>query len=576
MRKTTPRPWEVDCVTPHTSSAFCSSTSTPAYSSLAPSRRTRTSRENQAPTSSNHSDSHTQQLGDRDGQSGQSTNSSSAVSEADLNPRSRLGDQSLSEGGEILDPASRPVEASAEDHPSVSVRDTNSVTSSAARHVDEHGVANVGSMAATRDRVSSNQPQQHATEGLQNQGEMSGLNNNSRPSASRNIPDLPLLSGSTHNSLIQIRRGARQEDGSFSFSISVHTSSGRTVLFDQHDLESDDDDDNDVRIERIIPNLPRNQNSGNTDRDGENLFNYIYNSDNSRNSAGENEVNADGLENAHWDESDMEQESEHDILEEGEYDFDFNDGDIDHPDLEFPEENQFSIEIPGSSSDSGNFSVSIGTNHDEGDGLFRNTGPSRIRRSASNRSSRNTEPSSTESRNQAGSSGAVPRTVRTVMESGSSRPATALDTRPQSNSFMFVLESNSGTRRRRVLNLSYLDTYTEPESKLLQKNIHSNKNRLQGFVKECNVGKGFIKEVAFSSDGRLISSPFGFGIRLFSFDSQCNELCDCVPSSPVKLYESTCILAHTNYVVATQFSPVHNLVVSGCLDGKIAFHQPVL
>ena len=100
--------------------------------------------------------------------------------------------------------------------------------------------------------------------------------------------------------------------------------------------------------------------------------------------------------------------------------------------------------------------------------------------------------------------------------------------------------------------------------------------RMTHFIPEANVGRGFIKEVSFSNDGRIISSPFGFGVRLLAFDQYCNELSDCVPAKPLRLYEVTSNMSHRVEVVTTKFSPTHNLLVSGCLDGKIDFHQPVL
>lgn len=413
------------------------------------------------------------------------------------------------------------------------------------------------------------------------------IDNDVRPN--RNIPDLPSMYGPTHNSLIQIRRGARQEDGSFSFSISVHTSSGRTILFDQHDLESDDED-SDIRIERIIPNMAavRSMNTADNSREerNENLESNREPSNNSTENAGRvrHAGRYDDV-NDIWDNSDVEQESEHDLMEEDEFDFGASDDEIINSGDNLIDDNRFDINLPSFPANDNDDVASAEANDMEeidGEPLFRNTGPSRIRRVQrrnNNQTTRNEdnheENNTSGNSDQSASGSAVDRSVRTMADSENSRPSDAVDSRPTNNSFMFVLESNTGTRRRRVLNLSYLDTYTEPESKLLQKNIHSNKNRLLNYIEECNVGKGFIKEVTFSSDGRFISSPYGFGIRLFAFDKMCNELCDCVPSSPVKLYQAACSLAHDNYVVATQFSPVHNLVVSGCLDGKIAFHQPV-
>lgn len=106
--------------------------------------------------------------------------------------------------------------------------------------------------------------------------------------------------------------------------------------------------------------------------------------------------------------------------------------------------------------------------------------------------------------------------------------------------------------------------------------IPKNRKRLTHFIEEPNVGRGYIKEQCFSSDGRLVCSPFGYGVRLLAFNTNYSELSDCVPSSPVKLYEAVTNLCHPNVVVSTKFSPTHNLLVSGCLNGQISFHQPVL
>ena len=101
-------------------------------------------------------------------------------------------------------------------------------------------------------------------------------------------------------------------------------------------------------------------------------------------------------------------------------------------------------------------------------------------------------------------------------------------------------------------------------------------DRLLYYTEEPNVARGFIKEICFSSDGRLICSPFGFGVRLLGFDPLCSELCDVVPSQPIRLYEVANCLSHSNIVVTCKFSPRHCMFVSGCLSGKVMFHQPVL
>lgn len=107
--------------------------------------------------------------------------------------------------------------------------------------------------------------------------------------------------------------------------------------------------------------------------------------------------------------------------------------------------------------------------------------------------------------------------------------------------------------------------------------IHQNIPRLSHFIEEPNVGRGFIKELCFSSDGRLICSPFGYGVRLLAFSPECSELSTCVPKDrAVQLYELGTNVCHTDIVVSTKFSPRHCLLVSGCLTGRIVWHQPVV
>ncbi|XP_059469759.1 DDB1- and CUL4-associated factor 10 homolog isoform X2 [Neocloeon triangulifer] len=111
--------------------------------------------------------------------------------------------------------------------------------------------------------------------------------------------------------------------------------------------------------------------------------------------------------------------------------------------------------------------------------------------------------------------------------------------------------------------------------------IHKNKRRLLYFCEESNVGQGFIKEQAFSPDGRLVSSPFGFGVRLLAFSPECDDPWGnndpvYAPTGSKCLYEVRTNICHGNVVACTKFSPVEPLLVSGCIQGKIAWHQPRL
>lgn len=109
------------------------------------------------------------------------------------------------------------------------------------------------------------------------------------------------------------------------------------------------------------------------------------------------------------------------------------------------------------------------------------------------------------------------------------------------------------------------------------KTIHDNSPRLSYFEEESNIGKGFIKELCFSSDGRLICSPFGYGVRLLGFNQFCSDL-GSLPrhSEPKRLHTVATLASHTNTVVCTKWSPTHCLFVSACLNGKVVFCNPVL
>jgi len=106
--------------------------------------------------------------------------------------------------------------------------------------------------------------------------------------------------------------------------------------------------------------------------------------------------------------------------------------------------------------------------------------------------------------------------------------------------------------------------------------IHNNAKRLMHYIEESNTGRGFIKEQCFSPCGRIIASPFGFGVRLLGWNSECSDLSQCVPTTPVKLHEMGEKSSHTEVVVSTAFNPMHWQLVTGCLGGKISWHSPVL
>lgn len=107
--------------------------------------------------------------------------------------------------------------------------------------------------------------------------------------------------------------------------------------------------------------------------------------------------------------------------------------------------------------------------------------------------------------------------------------------------------------------------------------IMINLPRLTHFAKEKSVGKGYIKELCFSSDGRIICSPFDKGIRLLGFNDHMQELCYCVPTQSKELYTITEMNNyHPDVVVSCKFNPRHYQMVSGCLGGTIVWYKPIL
>lgn len=105
---------------------------------------------------------------------------------------------------------------------------------------------------------------------------------------------------------------------------------------------------------------------------------------------------------------------------------------------------------------------------------------------------------------------------------------------------------------------------------------HRNINRMTHYIEETNAGKGFIKESCFSQDGRIVCSPFSYGVRLLAFNSRCSELNNCVTDKPVPLHELGTSTVHSDIVLSTKFSPRHCLLASGCQSGHIVWYQPVL
>ncbi|EZA55512.1 DDB1- and CUL4-associated factor 10 [Ooceraea biroi] len=154
-----------------------------------------------------------------------------------------------------------------------------------------------------------------------------------------------------------------------------------------------------------------------------------------------------------------------------------------------------------------------------------------------------------------------------------SRPNSAVGVNlPRSSHTVVIIGDRSRVQTQNRQNLQTM--YAIPRNH----KIHQNTPRLTHYIEEPNVGSGYIKELCFSADGRLICSPFGYGVRLLAFSNNCDELSNCVPpgNESVQLHELATHIGHSDIVVSTKFSPKHYLLVSGCLSGKIVWHQPVV
>ncbi|XP_043210498.1 DDB1- and CUL4-associated factor 10-like [Amphibalanus amphitrite] len=112
----------------------------------------------------------------------------------------------------------------------------------------------------------------------------------------------------------------------------------------------------------------------------------------------------------------------------------------------------------------------------------------------------------------------------------------------------------------------------------LSHQIAQNRPRLTRYIEEPNLRltHGFIKELCFSADGRLLCSPFGHGVRLLAFSETGQELSTCWAPPARPLHELAATSSHKRAVVTAKFSPCECLLVTGCLGGSVVWHQPRL
>lgn len=111
---------------------------------------------------------------------------------------------------------------------------------------------------------------------------------------------------------------------------------------------------------------------------------------------------------------------------------------------------------------------------------------------------------------------------------------------------------------------------------LPKRNIPQNTERMLYYAEQPNKGQGLIKEECFSSCGRMVCSPFGFGFRLMAYTNECSELPRALEGHKAArdMVEISRIIEHNDVVVSTRFSPTQPLLASGCLQGRIHWHYP--
>ena len=94
---------------------------------------------------------------------------------------------------------------------------------------------------------------------------------------------------------------------------------------------------------------------------------------------------------------------------------------------------------------------------------------------------------------------------------------------------------------------------------------------LHGFIEESNLKSEYIKELCYNSDGRLVCSPFGNGVRILS---SCQQFPETNSEQENVLKEIKYITSHKNTVLTAKFAPHSMLLASGCLDGQVSFYRP--
>lgn len=99
-------------------------------------------------------------------------------------------------------------------------------------------------------------------------------------------------------------------------------------------------------------------------------------------------------------------------------------------------------------------------------------------------------------------------------------------------------------------------------------------SRLQAYTEEPNLASGLIKELCYSPDGRVICSPYGNGVRLLSYNTECDSFPEAPTGTPQELTELKYITSHKAPVLTARFANDLPIMASGCLRGQVSFYQP--
>lgn len=127
------------------------------------------------------------------------------------------------------------------------------------------------------------------------------------------------------------------------------------------------------------------------------------------------------------------------------------------------------------------------------------------------------------------------------------------------------------------------DTLAHGNSQLSQFYSDHPKQRVLAIKEHEFYAQEFIKEISFSPDGRLVASPLSNTVKLLAATSECPKFDlhfrDPRQSNlpPSQLCDLQCPLTtHQSPVLCCAFAPRDVLLATGCMDGEVYIHQPVL